>query len=94
VKAFDVIKCITEFKDPLKDSETVTYMFLKTTPFSNITFIHIITSLGLKSSFYKRSETLPVYHTHKLHIKGLALINPNNVDYIIKGWNDSLALNS
>lgn len=84
----DAIECLTEFIQPFKMSRNLTFIFLKGSPFSNGIFLKVINSLDLNYSHYKRSETLEIYHTHKLILKGLIIIDHSNLDNLFKVWNE------
>jgi len=89
VKNGDAFEAITGFINILKSSKNLTLVFLKTSPFSNITFLNMMDTLNLNCSFYKRSETLIAYQTQKLAIKGLVMCNPKNIDMIFHMWNNN-----
>lgn len=80
---------ILEFLRDNKLSDNITFIFLKSSPFYNPIFINIIKALNLNYTYYKRSETLKIYQTQRLTLKGLIIINPNNIDNLIRTWNGS-----
>jgi len=88
VKYIEAFNCIMHFLKILDSSKRVTFVFMKSTPFSSQTFLNLMDTLDLEYSHYKRSEILIIYQTHKLTIKGLILINPDNVANLIRMWND------
>lgn len=86
----NAIDCIKEFLNTSKFSEKPTFTFLKGSPFINRAFLNMMELFQLETSYYKRSETLNTYFTHKLTIKGIVITNPNNLDDLIQGWNETV----
>jgi hypothetical protein len=69
------------------DLTDLTFVFLKSTPFTTLLFLKVLEGLGVNYSYYKRSETLIQYEVARVCIKGYIIDQPDSISDIIKRWN-------
>jgi len=89
VKYLDAAMFVLKYAKNLECLNSVVFVFLKITPFANQGFLNLMEVGGLNCSYYSRSETLKLYHTHKLFIKHIIMVYPDNLPQILNIWNNA-----